>query len=141
MDYVPAQSETQGTERTMPRWQKTVIGLFICFLMAVGIQQGLRYHHLREAIGQYAYASPGYGMRSIGKNGQYIGAILDTRWNVLPTQKNDVEGYQPRFLVARETIPGMTETVWLCTYLFTVKPEPPQKYKPSPFPPFQNNQQ
>lgn len=125
----------------MLKWQKIVTGFFICFLFAVGVQQGVRYHQLRDCIGQYAYANPGYGLRMIGKNGQFIGQIIDIRWNALPTRSDDVEGYQPRYLIARETIHGMTETEWFCTYLFTVKQKPPKRYKPSQFPSFKNDHQ
>ncbi len=102
-------------------------------LLIVLIQQWIAFRSMKESIGQYAYSS-GFACRNIGKLGQYIGVVKDFRWNSLPEQEEDIRGFQPRFLIVRETEPGLMEEQWWCSYFFRLSEKPPKRYDPSPFP-------
>lgn len=117
----------------MTLWKRICIGLLTVFLLAVAVEQWFSYRAMRRQVGQYTYAA-GYALQIPGKEGEYIGQIVDTKWNAMPEHEDDIQGFQPRFLIARETVPGVTETKWWCSYLFEVSPDQPQKFKPSPFP-------
>ena len=120
--------------------KKFGVFLLLIFLLAVILQQWAAYLQLRNAVGQYAYANVGYGLRIVGQEGEFVGKIIDLRWNQMPDRVSDVEGYQPRYLIARETVSDVTETLWFCTYLFDVKDVPPATYTPKPFPLFERKE-
>ncbi len=105
----------------------------ILFVAAVGIEQTYKYFKMRSQIGSYAY-SLSYARRQIGNEKDYIGRVVDIRWNALREHPDDVKGFQPQYLIARETITGVTEEQWWCAYLFICQPTPPINYKPAPFP-------
>jgi len=117
----------------VPRWRWWVTGGVIVFFVILVVEQAWRYQWIRSQIGEYAYSSP-FALRQLGKEGEYIGQVVDMRWNIPPLRPDDVKGLQPRYLIARETVPGVTEEQWWCAYLFVLSPEPPAQYKPSPFP-------
>ncbi len=108
------------------------IGIIV-FVAAVGIEQTCKYFKLRSQIGSYAY-SISYARRQIGEEHAYIGRVIDIRWNALREQPDDVKGFQPQYLIARETVADVTEEQWWCAYLFICKPTPPLNFKPAPFP-------
>jgi len=110
-----------------------LFSLFIILLLVIAIEQWLSYHDLQNSIGKYAY-SKSYALRTLGKEHQYVGKVIDVEWNSLPRQEKDIEGFQPRLLVARETTAGVTETQWWCAYLLETKDQEPKNFKPSPFP-------
>ncbi len=105
----------------------------IAFLGILAAEQAWQYQRIRSHIGEYAYSSP-FALRQLGKEGEYIGQVMDMRWNIPPLRPDDVKGLQPRYLIARENVPGATEEQWWCAYLFTLSPDPPTGYRPSPFP-------
>jgi len=113
---------------------RTVIGvtiaLFLCFVAG---EQIWKYFRLRNYIGMYAYSFP-YALRIIGQKNEYIGQVVDVRWNRTPLDSDDIQGIQPRFLIARETIAGTTETRWYCAYLVTCTTQTPTHFQPSAFP-------
>lgn len=115
-----------------------IAAVAIMFLAGVGVHQWVSYQQLRANIGKHAYASVGLALRVIGRKGAYIGQIVDARWNRLPEREDAIQGFQPRYLVARETVEGVTESRWYCTYLIEPRPTPPKSFKPSPFPPFRD---
>ena len=104
------------------------------FLLVVACEQVWKYFQLRSRIGTYAYGAS-YALRNLGKPGRYVGRVVDFRWNASPSYPGDIKGFQPRYLIARETVPGSTESCWLCTYMVTCATKAPAKYQPSPFPP------
>lgn len=106
------------------------IGLF---LMIVVGEQIWKYFQLRNYIGMYAYSFP-YALRIIGQKGEYVGRVTDVHWNNTPFDPDDIRGFQPRFLIARETVAGTTESRWLCVYLVECATEAPVRFQPSPFP-------
>lgn len=114
--------------------------LLLVFLLAVALQQGIAFLQLKQNVGSYAYANIGYGLRELGKPGDYIGQVADVCWNRMPDRMSDVEGYQPRYLIAREVAAGVTETQWFCAYLLEIKPAPPANYTPAAFPPFERKE-
>ena len=103
------------------------------FLLIVTGEQVWKYIQLRHQIGQYAYSFP-YALRIIGKKDQYIGKVVDIRWNSEAIDQDDIRGIQPRYLIARETVAGTTEIRWICAYLVNCATQPPKRYVPSPFP-------
>lgn len=114
--------------RTFVLWG---IGLF---LLAVAGEQIWKYTFLRGLIGQYAYGYS-YATRNLGVPGEYIGRIVEVRWNALASHPGDIPGFQPRLSIARETVTGSTETQWFCAYLVSCTTQPPGEFEPSPFPP------
>ncbi len=110
-----------------------VSAVFGFLLLSVLIEQWFSYQNLQNSIGKHAY-SKSYALRTLGRENQYIGKVVDVEWNSFPHHKKDIEGIQPRLLVAREVASGATETQWWCAYLFEISDHPPKKYKPSPFP-------
>lgn len=99
----------------------------------IAIEQWIKYRSLQGTIGMYAYSEP-YALRQLGKKGTYLGQVVDFKWNSKPTHDDDVKGYQPRYLIAREVVAGSTETQWWCSYLCSVSDKPPKRFRPSPFP-------
>ncbi|MBN2326683.1 MAG: hypothetical protein JXR73_05965 [Candidatus Omnitrophica bacterium] len=116
------------------RSHKIIVIILAAFLLIVAGEQVWKYRVFRSRIGSYAY-SLSYALRTIGREGQYIGRIADVRWNAMPVVEGDIKGWQPRYLIARETLPGATEERWLCAYLIESAATPPARFKPSPFPP------
>ena len=121
---------------------KPVIGfkgwLAICcvlFLVAMAAEQVWKYRTMRVQIGLYAYSVP-HALLQLGELDEFIGRVEGFRWNMLPQQPDGIKGYQPRYLIARETVPGVTETQWRCTYFFVLAPTRPIQITPAPFPDF-----
>ncbi len=114
-------------------WRWWLIAGMTAFLVILAAEQIWRYQRMRSQIGEYAYSSP-FALRQLGQEGDYIGQVVDMRWNIAPVRPEDVKGLQPRYLIARETVPGVTEEQWWCAYLFSLSPAPPAGYRPSPFP-------
>jgi hypothetical protein len=113
---------------------RKIIGVGIgLFLMIVAGEQIRKYFLLQNYIGMYAYSFP-YALRIIGQQGEFVGRVIDVHWNNTPFDSDDIRGFQPRFLIARETIAGTTETRWLCVYLVNCATPAPVNYQPSPFP-------
>lgn len=110
-----------------------VISLLVFFILIISVEQWLNYRELQNYIGNYAY-SDSFALRTLGRYNQYIGEVVDVKWNAFPNQEEDIEGFQPRLLIARETTSGVTETQWWCAYLFQIKDRPPKNYTPTPFP-------
>ena len=115
----------------IPRWTYC---LAAAVLLIIALEQWFSYQRLRAHVGHYAYAA-NYARRFIGGEGAYVGLVIDARWNAMPDRSEDIKGFQPRFLVAREVLPGVTESRWWCAYLVNLAPAPPAQFTPSPFPP------
>lgn len=116
-----------------PILQKFLRWGIVAVLIIIGLQQILEYWSMRNHIGKNAYASS-YALRQLGEYGKYIGVVKDVKWNALPKQEKDIQGFQPRYLIARETVSGVTKEQWWCAYLFDVSDIAPDQYKPAPFP-------
>ncbi len=117
-------------------WKGWTIAACLFFAAIVAAEQIWKYRSMQDQIGMYAYSEP-QALLQIGQYREYIGRVNDIRWNALPKYPDDLKGYQPRYLIARETLPGVTETQWWSAYFFVLAPTRPLQIKPAPFPPVQ----
>ncbi|MGI6454539.1 MAG: hypothetical protein ACOX5R_02835 [bacterium] len=117
--------------------RKLVIGITVLLICGIALEQWFSYQELRKNVGKHAYTTVGYALRMVGRKGEYVGRIIDCKWNSLPASPEDIQGFQPRYLIERQVRPDQMECRWFCTYLFDVRDQPPKKYRPSQFPQFQ----
>lgn len=101
-----------------------------------GITQYRTIRDLRAGIGRYAYGNPlGFGTWEFKPKGVYIGKVIDLKIYILPSEENDIPGFQIRYLIRRETSNGKVYEGYFSTDLVTLKSEPPQDEVIGPFPP------
>jgi hypothetical protein len=122
--------------RSMTTAKKIALSFFSLFFTLLLVHQLLSAIQLKRDIGLYAYSSVGHALQVIGRKGEYVGTIVDARWNKYADREEEIQGFQPRYLVAREVTSGVTETVWYCAYLIIPSETAPANIKPSPFPPY-----
>lgn len=108
-------------------------GLAALLLLAIGAEQWWSARAMGTNVGRWAY-SVNYALRVLGEEGDFVGRVRDFKWNALPDRADDVRGFQPRYLIAREVLPGVTEAQWWCAYLVEAATRPPAEFYPSPFP-------